>query len=125
MKITLKIVLWITLVILVVSGGFSYWQAQQEKVRLKNELDRRASFIADGLRESLAPLLERDAAEQVDRILNRFANRERVIGASVHDYQGKFINASEGLREALTASSEALASEQSHRRPRTTRRNQP
>jgi trehalose-6-phosphate synthase len=109
MKITLRIVLSITLVIAAVAGSFSYWQAQQEKVRLKNELERRASLIADGLSGSLLPLLERNAEEPTARLLNRFSNRERVIGAAVHDAQGKLITASTGLERLLRDQPEALS----------------
>lgn len=101
MKWILRIVLSITFVIALVAAAFSFWQANQENIRLKTELERRASLIADGLSESIAPLLERNSQDQLERLLNRFSNRERVLGAAVYDLQGRLIRASTGLERLL------------------------
>ena len=108
MRITLRLIFFLVFVIATAAGGFSFWQASQEESRLKNELERRANIIADSLRESIEPLLSNSTADPVKRIVNKFSNRERLIGVSVIDLEGNLLAASTGLEPQLTASSKLL-----------------
>src|SRR3989338_7127398 len=108
MKITLRLIFVLVLVIAVAATGFSFWQAQQEEFRLKNELERRASIIADSLRESIEPLLPAQSSLSLSRIVNKFSNRERLIGVSVFDIQGNFLAASADLESPLKGSPKVL-----------------
>ncbi len=96
------------LVIAVAAVGFSFWQAQQEEVRLKNELERRAGVIADSLKESIEPLLSKNSPEQLQRIVNKFSNRERLLGVSVSDLQGNLLAVSADLEVPLRESPKIL-----------------
>ena len=49
MRITLRLTFILVCVIAAAAIGFSAWQARQEEVRLKHELERRAGIIADSL----------------------------------------------------------------------------
>src|SRR3989338_9019585 len=91
MRITLRLIFFLVSVIAIAAVGFSFWQAQQEEARLKNELERRASVIADSLKESVEPLLSKSLPESLQRIVNRFSNRERLLGVSVSDFQGNLL----------------------------------
>src|SRR3989338_1693903 len=108
MRITLRLIFFLVFVIATAAGGFSFWQASKEESRLKNELERRANIIADSLRESIEPLLSNSTADPVKRIVNKFSNRERLIGVSVIDLEGNLLAASTGLEPQLTASSKLL-----------------
>ena len=101
MKITLRLIFFLVTVIAIAATGFSFWQAQQEEIRLKNELERRASIIADSLKESIEPLLSSANSDSLKRIVNKFSNRERLIGVSVHDFQSNLLAASAGLEAQL------------------------
>jgi len=101
MKITLRLIFFIVLMIALGAAGFAYWHAQQEEQRLKNELERRASVIADSLKESIQPLLPAGASAGLQRIVNKFATRERLLGVAVLDLKGDVIAASEGLGPLL------------------------
>ncbi len=101
MRLTLKLILLLVLVISTVAFGFSFWQARQEETRLKNELERRASIMADSLKESIEPLLSRNSIDSVNRIVSKFSNRERLLGVSIHDAEGKLIAASTNLQSEL------------------------
>ena len=101
MKLILKLILPLILVISFVAFGFSFWQARQEETRLKNELERRASVVADSLKESIEPLLSRNSLESVNRIVSKFSNRERLLGVSIHGSDGKLVAASSNLQSEL------------------------
>lgn len=108
MKITLRLIFFLVSVIAIAAVGFSFWQAHQEESRLKNELERRANIIADSLRESIEPLLSKNSPESLTRLVNKFSNRERLIGVSVHDFQGNRLAASLDLEPKLKASPKVL-----------------
>src|SRR3989338_5224786 len=108
MKITLRLIFFLVLVIAVAAVGFSFWQARQEESRLKNELERRASVIADSLKESIEPLLSKNSPESLKRIVNKFSNRERLLGVSVFDFQGNLLAASADLEPFLKDPPKAL-----------------
>ena len=108
MKITLRLIFFLVLVIAVAAVGFSFWQANQEESRLKNELERRASVIADSLKESIEPLLSKNSPESLKRIVNKFSNRERLLGVSVFDFQGNLLVASVDLEAYLKEPPKAL-----------------
>jgi trehalose 6-phosphate synthase len=107
-KITLRLIFYLVSVIAVAAIGFSFWQAHQEGLRLKNELERRASVIADSLKESIEPLLSRNSPESIKRIVNKFSNRERLIGVSVCDLEGNLLAVSANLELFLNESPKAL-----------------
>lgn len=96
------------LVIAVAAVGFSLWQARQEESRLKNELERRASVIADSLKESIEPLLSKNFPESLKRIVDKFSNRERLLGVSVFGFQGNLLAASVDLESSLKESPKVL-----------------
>ncbi len=101
MKITLRLIFFLVSVIAIAAVGFSFWQAHEEEARLKNELERRASVIADSLKESIEPLLSKNSPESIKRIVNKFSNRERLLGVSVCDFQGNLLAASVDLESLL------------------------
>lgn len=110
MKITLRLIFVLVFVISLAAAGFSFWQARQEEVRLKNELERRASIIADSLKVSVEPLLQSETTEALSRIVNKFSNRERLLGVSVCDLQGNLLAVSSDLEPVLQDPSKTLAS---------------
>ncbi|MBI3315491.1 MAG: trehalose-6-phosphate synthase [Candidatus Omnitrophica bacterium] len=111
MKITLRLIFFLVAVIAIGSIGFSFWQARQEEFRLKNELERRANVIADSLKESIEPLLPAESTRSLERIVNKFSNRERLLGVSVFDIEGNLLAASENLKVTLEDSAKTIKSD--------------
>jgi trehalose 6-phosphate synthase len=64
---------------LAITGGFAFFQVREEHVRLHTDLERRATLLAEGLRESVEPLLRRGAKPAVERLLGKFARPDRQI----------------------------------------------
>jgi trehalose 6-phosphate synthase len=110
MKITLRLIFFLVFVTAIAAVGFSYWQAHEEEFRLKNELERRASVLADSLKESIEPLLSSNSSASLKRIVDKFSNRERLIGVSIYDFQGTLLAASAQLEARLKESPKFLRS---------------
>ncbi len=109
MRITLRLIFSLVAVVGLVAWGFSAWQANKEEQRLKTEIEHRAGLIAEGLTPSVENLVQANAVESLERILNRFSNRERLLGVSVHDMRGNLTTASTGLKKILKDSPAGLS----------------
>ncbi len=110
MKITLRLILYLVTIVALVAFTFSFLQARQERERLQGELEKRANFIGDSLKLSVEPLLAADNnIYNLQRIVNRFSNREKLIGIDIHDTRGNLIVASEGIRSKLNENSSVVA----------------
>ena len=101
MRITLRLVLSLIAGIVLVAIAFSFRQAQQEEVRLKNELERRAAILADSLRIAVEPLLFSETRPTLEMIVERFSNLERLVGIAIHNIQNNLVLASRGLQPRL------------------------
>jgi hypothetical protein len=77
MKITLRLVVSLVLVVALVAVAFSFYQVQEEKVRLTSDLERRTIVLAESLQESVTPLVTSDSPEKLNRLVQRFGNRAR------------------------------------------------
>ncbi len=101
MKITLRLIVLLVAIVITVAFCFSFWQVRQEEARLKYELEKRASIIADSLKMSVEPSLSSDNTHQLQRIADRFSNRERLVGVSIHDIRENLIVVSKDFRSRL------------------------
>lgn len=97
MKITMRLIASLVVVVALVTLGFSLYQVNKEKARLSADIERRASTLAEGLQESLAPLIRSNAETRIRRLVDRFGNRERLKGMTVFDRQGVVIAQTRGL----------------------------
>lgn len=97
MKITIRLVVSLVLVVAAVVLIFSLYQVGRERDRLAKDLERRSLVLAESFQESLAPLIQSNAGARLNRIVNRFGNRERLKGIVVFDRQGVVITATNSL----------------------------
>jgi len=104
MKITIRLIVSLIFVIALVAIVFSYYQVSSEERRLVSELERRTTILAESLQESVKPLVESDSLSRLNRLVERFGNRERLKGVAVFDkhWQYPVINA-RSYTENLTA----------------------
>ena len=89
MRITLRLIISLVLAataVVFVSTGF---QARQEQVRLEEELERRASVLAESLQESAEPLVASENLDGLRRLVERFGDRERLAGIAVYASDGR------------------------------------
>ena len=97
MRITLRVILSLFVVISLIVFLFTVVQVQQEKERMTIDLERRASILAEGLKESLEPLFAKGQVQRLQALVEKFGNRERLAGVAVYDAQDKLVAATSRL----------------------------
>jgi trehalose-6-phosphate synthase len=97
MRTTLKMV--VPLIVSVGAGCllFAAYQVHTERRILRNDLSHRAEILGGNLQESVEPLFDRESDGGLQRLIERFSQREHLKGVAVYDASGTFIAASSGL----------------------------
>jgi len=88
MRITLRLVLSIVTVVALIVLAFTLVQVHQEKKRQRTDLERRASLVAESLGETIENLVEQGHYKRLQRIVEKFGNREKLAGVAVYDVRG-------------------------------------
>jgi len=102
MKITIRLIISLVLVVALAVFAFSLYQVNYEKNRLAGDLERRSIILAESLQESIAPLIQSNAIAKLNRIVERFGNRERLKGIAVFDKQGIALTLTAHLKPQIT-----------------------
>jgi len=103
LRINLRIIFSIVIVISVLVFLFTLMQVRQERERLIIDLQRRASILGESLKETIEPLWEKGRSERLQKIVEKFGNRERLAGVAVYDVKDKLIAATPPLSTYLSA----------------------
>jgi alpha,alpha-trehalose-phosphate synthase [UDP-forming] len=98
-RLILSLILGVTLV----SLGFSYYQVVAEKRRLRSELERRAEVLGESLADNVERSWEPGSDRELQRLVQRFSNREHLAGVAVYDKQQKLVAITPELGKALAA----------------------
>ena len=102
MKITIRLIVSLVLVVALAVFAFSLCQVNYEKNRLARDLERRSIILAESLQESIAPLIQSNAIVKLNRIVERFGNRERLKGIAIFDKQGNALTLTAHLSSQIT-----------------------
>ncbi len=108
MRTTLKIVLPLIVSVAAVSLFFAAYQVRTEKRVLRNDLSHRAEILGANLQESIEPLLDRPGEKNLQRIVERFSQREHLKGVVVHDAAGGTLAITSGLAPIFRVRPEAV-----------------
>src|SRR5512135_1948205 len=114
MRTTLKMAL--PLIVSVAAGCllFAAYQVHTEKRILRNDLSHRAEILGDSLQESVEPLLDRRPDGSIQRLIERFTQREHLKGVAVYGAGGTTIAATSGLSPQLQSQPAAAIRAASH-----------
>jgi len=104
MKITIRLIVSLTLVVALVAVGSSFHQVRKERLRLAADMERRVVLLAESLRESVVPLVRSDSREKLDRLVERFGNRERLQGIAIFGRQADVIASTAELKNRIPRS---------------------
>ena len=104
MKITFRLVVSLVLVVALVAVAFSLYQVREERIRLTSDLERRTIVLAESLQESVTPLVTSDSPEKLNRLVQRFGNRDRFQGIAVHDARGQLLASTADLESQIPGS---------------------
>jgi trehalose 6-phosphate synthase len=102
MRLTLRLVLSLVLGLALVSLAFSYYEVRADKTQLRKDLDHRAEVLAESLEQNAAPLLTAGSTKELQRMVERFSNREHLVGVVIYDAENKRLAISSGLAAPLT-----------------------
>ena len=97
MRTTLKIVLPLIVSVALVSLLFAAYQVRTEKNLLRNDLSRRAEILGESLQESVEPLLDHAPDRNLQRLVERFGQREHLKGVAVYSGSGAPLAITSGL----------------------------
>lgn len=112
MRTTIKLVSPLILSVAAVTLFLAAYQARAERRTLRNDLSRRAEVLGESLQETIEPLFARSADRNLQRIVERFGQREHLKGIAVYDENGATVaitpSLARRLQGGLTATRMAL-----------------
>jgi trehalose-6-phosphate synthase len=97
MRTTLKMVLPMIVSVAVVSALFAWYQVRTQKRLLRSDLTRRAEILGESLQESVEPLLERAPDRNLQRLVDRFGEREHLKGVAIYNAEGRPLAITSGI----------------------------
>jgi alpha,alpha-trehalose-phosphate synthase [UDP-forming] len=101
MRMSLRLIVSLVIAVTLVSVLFALYQVQADTRSRRSELERRARVFAESLQETVEPLLARGANGDLQRIVDRFGNREGLEGVAIYDLQGRPLLATSNLKARL------------------------
>src|SRR6202790_2532141 len=105
--LSVRLIASLILGITLISSGFSYYEVLAEKRAMRSDVERRAEMLG----ESLVGNVERSSWNagsgkvpnaELQRLVQRFGNREHMLGVVIYDRQGALVAATPELAKTLT-----------------------
>jgi trehalose-6-phosphate synthase len=84
-----------------VSLGFAWFQTRASTRGLRNELERHALVLGETLARSAEPLVANQSSRELQRMVDRFKDRQQVAGVAVYGLKGQRLAISASLAPSL------------------------
>src|SRR3989338_299149 len=101
MRYIFSIIGAVVVAVSLVALGFNIRQVDQERATLATNLAQRASLLADSLKESVEPFYANSSQpsfqNSLQKVVDKFSNRERLAGIALYDNKGVILATSSGL----------------------------
>ena len=97
MKITIRLILSLVAMMTVVVVVFTALEYRQEKRQMLEEMGHRSGVLAASLEESISPLLPAKEGKGLTRLVEKFGNREKLVGIALYDGQRRTVAITKGL----------------------------
>ncbi|HLW98468.1 MAG TPA: trehalose-6-phosphate synthase [Candidatus Acidoferrales bacterium] len=97
MKLSLRLIACLVVSISLVTFVVARSQVRSEKLGLRTDLARRAEILTESLQENVEPVLQQGDRRQLQKIVERFGDREHLAGVAVYDGDAKLLAASAQL----------------------------
>ena len=88
MRITIRLILSLVVATSAIVFASAGYQARQEEIHLQEELNKRATVLAVGLRDAIGPVIAGGRIAGLQRLVEKFGNRERLSGVAVYSKDG-------------------------------------
>ncbi|MDD5657791.1 MAG: trehalose-6-phosphate synthase [Elusimicrobia bacterium] len=108
MRITARLIVSLIVVVASVAAFSAFFQVRQERLRQQEDIERRSRLLAQSLQESVEPLIEKGAVKSLQRLVEKFGNRERLAGVAVYDVHGAALAITASLASALSQPPRAI-----------------
>src|SRR3974390_3337800 len=95
MRITLRLIVALVVTVALVAVGSAYFHVERDRARLKDEIERRSRLLAESLQQSILPANSTGLSDDLQRLVEKFGNRERVTGLAIYDAKGKPLSGTE------------------------------
>jgi hypothetical protein len=99
--LSVRLIVSLIMGVTLVSLFSSYYEVRGEKRGLRRELERRAEVLGESLAGNVEPQLESGSLKELQRIVERFSNREHLAGVAVFNTNLEPIAESSGLAQRL------------------------
>jgi alpha,alpha-trehalose-phosphate synthase [UDP-forming] len=86
-RLIVSLIIGVTLV----SLSSAYYEVLVQKQSLRRDLQRRAEVLGESLARNVERELDRESMQALQRTVQRFGNREHLLGLAVYDHQGRLI----------------------------------
>src|SRR5579863_4666679 len=100
--LSVRLIVSLIVCITLVSLAFSYYQVVGEKRRLRSDLERRAEVLGESVAGNVEKSWESGSDRGLQRLVQRFANREHLLGVAVYNQQGKVVAITSELGHVLS-----------------------
>jgi trehalose-6-phosphate synthase len=87
-----------------VSSGFSYYEVLGEKRALRSDLERRAEVLGESLVGNVERSWHTGSDKDLQRLVQRFGNREHLLGVVIYDRQGALVAVTPELAKTIAQS---------------------
>lgn len=84
-----------------VSLILAYYQTRADTRSLHRELERHALVLAESVARSAEPLVENSSYRELQKLVDRFTNREQIAGIAVYSPRGELLVINSGLAAHL------------------------
>ena len=107
--LSVRLIVSLILGITLVSSGFSYYEVLGEKRALRSDLERRAELFGESLAGNVERVWNADSSHagsdrELQLLVQRFGNREHMLGVAIYDRQGALVAITPELKRTLTVS---------------------
>src|SRR5713226_3579542 len=107
--LSVRLIISLIVGITLVSLGFSYYQVVGQKRRLRSDLERRAEVLGESVAANVEKSWEGGSDRGLQRLVQRFGNREHLLGVAVYDRQGKVVAITTQLAAVVSTTPPSVA----------------
>jgi len=101
MRVTSRLSFSLICSVAAVSLVLAYYQTRADTRSLHHELERHALVLAESIAKSVEPLVESNSYRELQRLVDRFKDREQIAGIAVYSAGGELLAISSGLAGRL------------------------
>jgi trehalose-6-phosphate synthase/HAMP domain-containing protein len=101
LRLTSRLSLSLIFAVAAVSVAFAFYQIRAQSRSMERDLERQSLMLAESLGRAAEPLVARESYTELQRLVDKFKDRETVSGVGVYDVDGTPLATTPGLAAIL------------------------